>query len=404
MHLCQVVPYASYPPRRGGDHRTHGLVMEFANQGDTVTRYCQGGTPETYRSLDFRRRIQIQEGYQERRHLHPLHELVKAPMLLGYPNVFASNVLRLAHDGLPRLLETADVVMVREPWQMPYVLDTAPQNTPIVFSSHNVEAERFNDIDRPVFDDRMMNRVRELERLAVTKSDAIVCTSERDAGVYPEMYGTETPILVAPNGTYERNIREHRPNSDAALRVRQQYEIDEQATVCLFMGSDYQPNVEAAEATISIARDLQNHSEPIHFVLMGSVGNSLEDKSAPDNVTITGYVEQDFEAHFNASDIALNPMMSGGGTNIKLFEYFARELPVISTSFGIRGIDLHDDTHLKIADIDEFPTAITMLSGDSETRKRFGQAGKRLTRRQYTWEESSRRVRTHLLELFSVDG
>lgn len=402
MHLCQVVPYASYPPRRGGDHRTHGLVMEFVNQGDTVTRYCQGGTPETYRSLDFSHSIQIQEGYQERRHLHPLHELVKAPMLLGYPNLFASNVLRFASNGLPELLETADVVMVREPWQMPYVLDTAPEKTHIVFSSHNVEAERFDDIDRPVFDDRTMNRVRELERQAVTEADAIVCTSERDAGVYREIYRTETLTLVAPNGTYERNIREHRPNSDAAVRVRQQYEIDEQATVCLFMGSDYQPNVKAAKATISLAQELKT-SGSVHFLLMGSVGNSLSGHNTPNNVTITGYVEEDFEAHFDASDIALNPMISGGGTNIKLFDYFARSLPVVSTPFGVRGIDVEDGVHLAIRELNKFTKCITNLGIDQHKREILGSNARTLTREDYTWESSSKLIRNELSNLiFSV--
>lgn len=393
MHLCQVVPYASYPPRRGGDHRTHGLVLEFVNQGDTVTRYCQGGTPETYRSLDLRRYIQIQENYRERRHLHPLHELVKAPMLLGYPNVFASNALRLTHDGLPKYLETADVVMVREPWQMPYVLDTIPQKTPVVFSSHNVEAERFDDIDRPAFDDRTTNRVHEVERVAVTEADAVVCTSERDAGVYREMYGTETPILVAPNGTYERNIREHRPNSDVAVRVRQEYGIDELTTVCLFMGSDYQPNVEAAEETILIARDLENHTEPIHFMIMGSVGDSLDDQTLPDNVTITGYVEDNFEAHFDASDIALNPMISGGGTNIKLFDYFARGVPVVSTPFGVRGVNVQNDVHLVVSELDEFTEHIVELTTNHSKNQRLVSQSRELTREYYTWESSSAQLR-----------
>jgi glycosyltransferase involved in cell wall biosynthesis len=323
-------------------------------------------------------------------------------MLFGYPNVFATNALQLADDGHPELLETADVVMVREPWQMPHVINTTPADTPIVFSSHNVEIERFEDINRPAFDNRTMQRVRELEQAAVTKADAVVCTSERDANVYQKKYETKTPMIIAPNGTYEETIREHCPDSDAARRVRRRYGIDKEAIVCLFMGSDYQPNVEAGKVTIDIARELQTHSKPIHFLIMGSVGNSLDQHSMPPNVTITGYVEDEFEAHFDASNIALNPMLSGGGTNIKLFDYFARGLPVVSTRFGVRGINIRDGGHLKVADTETFPKIISTLSNAPETRKKLGQEGKRLTQTQYTWKISSERIRENLTSILSV--
>jgi len=135
----------------GGDHRTHGLMKEFPEFGDSVVRYCQGGSPAMYKSLDLRRHVTITDGYEERRHLHPIHELPKAPMLLGYPNLFASTALRLASDGLDTMLSDADVVVVREPWQMAYVLTNVPTDTPVVYSSHNVETERFGEaINTPV--------------------------------------------------------------------------------------------------------------------------------------------------------------------------------------------------------------------------------------------------------------
>ncbi|MFC7166106.1 glycosyltransferase [Halospeciosus flavus] len=313
MHLCQVAPYVTYPPRMGGDHRTHGLVKEFPVEGDTVVRYCQGGSPAMYKSLDLRRRVQITDGYEERRHLHPLHEVIKAPMLLGYPNLLASHALRLASDGLDEMLADADVVLAREPWQTPYILDHTTEETPVVFSSHNVETERFGDIHQPLFDEHVEARVDTLERRSVEESDAIICTSDRDARVYREQYDPGGPIIVAPNGTYESALREHRPNSDGAIQVRERYDIPSTATVCLFMGSNYKPNVEAAEATVDVARRMQGAQPQVHFLIMGSVGNALDESSLPEHVTTTGYVEANFEAHFDAADIALNPMLSGGG-------------------------------------------------------------------------------------------
>jgi len=122
----------------------------------------------------------------------------------------------------------------------------------------------------------------------------------------------------------------------------------------------------------------------------------------PPNVIMTGYVEDEFEAHFDASNIALNPMLSGGGTNIKLFDYFARGLPVVSTPFGVRGLNIRDGGHLKVADTETFPKIISTLSNAPKTRKKLGQEGKRLTQTQYTWEISSERIRENLTSILSV--
>ena len=37
---------------------------------------------------------------------------------------------------------------------------------------------------------------------------------------------------------------------------------------------------------------------------------------------------------FDAADVALNPMQSGSGTNLKMLDYFAAGLPVVTTAIG----------------------------------------------------------------------
>ncbi|GAD53513.1 glycosyl transferase, group 1 [Halarchaeum acidiphilum MH1-52-1] len=396
MHLTQVAPYVTYPPRMGGDHRTHGLVKEFPTEGDTVVRYCQGGSPAMYKSIDLRRRVEIADGYDEVRHLHPLHEVAKAPMLLGYPNLLAHHTLRVASNSLGDLLDKADVVLSREPWQTPYVLNHTDDDTPVVFSSHNVETERFGDIEQPFFEGAVARRVDALERRSVEGADAIVCTSKRDADVYRERYDPRGPVIVAPNGTYEDSLRDHRPDSARATHVRTRYGIDTDTTVCLFMGSNYKPNVEAAEAVVEVARLMRD--DAVHFLVMGSVGDAID--NTPANVTTTGYVEEGFEAHFDAADIALNPMLSGGGTNIKLIDFFARSLPVVSTPFGARGLDATPDEHLVVAELDGFSGAVRTLAADPDRQREIGRRARELAAARYTWEAASRHLRERIVDLF----
>ena len=349
-----------------------------------------------YKDLDVRRRVEIGEEYVEYRHLHPLHEATKAPMLLGYPNLLAGHSLRLASNGLADRIKWADVVIAREPWQFKTVHELVPDDTPLAFSSHNVETERFADIDQPIFEERTIEWVRTLEQFAVDNSDAIITTSERDASVYEDEFGASVPTIVAPNGTYEDAIREHRPDSPAAQRLRREYDIDENATVCLFMGSNYKPNVEAAEEVVKMARDLPD----VEFVIMGSVGNALSSRSIPENVIVTGYVTDDYEAHFDLADIALNPMTSGGGTNIKLIDYLARSLPVISTPFGTRGLEIRNDIDVVLTPVENFPEMIRHLATDDSVQTKLGDNARKRVSEYYTWEASSRRTREFLRERF----
>jgi glycosyltransferase involved in cell wall biosynthesis len=166
------------------------------------------------------------------------------------------------------------------------------------------------------------------------------------------------------------------------------------------MGSNYRPNVEAANVVVEIARDFHGRNDGFHFLILGDVGSALDNRDLPPNVTTTGYVKEDFEAHFDAADIALNPMLSGGGTNIKQIEYFARSLPVISTPFGVRGIEVRDREQIVVADVEAMPDAIEKLAESPDLREKIGENGRLLATERYTWEASSQTVRTQFYELF----
>jgi len=165
------------------------------------------------------------------------------------------------------------------------------------------------------------------------------------------------------------------------------------------MGSDYQPNVVAAEHVIEFARELPD----VEFVIMGTVGNSLTSREVPGNVTITGYIEDDFEAHFDLADIALNPMTTGGGTNIKLIDYTARGLPVVSSPFGIRGLKTEFGSAVAVADIDAFPDSISNLASNPQQRQRIGERSRRITSNKYTWEKASISLRSQLVKHIDID-
>jgi glycosyltransferase involved in cell wall biosynthesis len=108
----------------------------------------------------------------------------------------------------------------------------------------------------------------------------------------------------------------------------------------LFTGSKWGPNREAFEYVRGFAK--------IHARLLAEqrmhilvVGNVASEPIHLQGFTATGRVDR-MEPYFAAADAALNPILSGGGTNIKMGEFIAVRLPIVSTAFGTRGFRLED--------------------------------------------------------------
>jgi glycosyltransferase involved in cell wall biosynthesis len=86
-----------------------------------------------------------------------------------------------------------------------------------------------------------------------------------------------------------------------------------------------------------------------------------------------------------AADVALNPMFSGSGTNLKMLEYFAAGLPVVTTAVGARGLDLTSGRHAIICPVEDFPGQVARVLRDDGLRARLGSEGRRLVEEAYDW-------------------
>ncbi|MFS8085032.1 MAG: glycosyltransferase, partial [Acidobacteriota bacterium] len=87
------------------------------------------------------------------------------------------------------------------------------------------------------------------------------------------------------------------------------------------------------------------------------------------NVLLFGVVE---EAEKNCllknATVAINPMFAGGGSSLKVPDFFAAELPMVSTITGIRGYGLIDGRHFLAADANSFPACLKRLLADGSLR------------------------------------
>jgi len=70
------------------------------------------------------------------------------------------------------------------------------------------------------------------------------------------------------------------------------------------------------------------------LLVAGSVGRGLSERAPW--LRVLGEVD-DLGAVLHAADVGLNPVLRGGGSNVKLPTYLAAGLAVVSTAFGTRG-------------------------------------------------------------------
>jgi glycosyltransferase involved in cell wall biosynthesis len=90
-------------------------------------------------------------------------------------------------------------------------------------------------------------------------------------------------------------------------------------------------------------------------------------------------------ALLGCASTGLNPMTTGGGSNVKVPEYFAAGLPVVSTAYGVRGFDAKAGVHLTLAPIDGFVSAIRSTVAREHGRD-MTPAARDLVEREYSWD------------------
>ena len=213
-------------------------------------------------------------------------------------------------------------------------LRTGPGASPTlrVYHAHNVEAERWRSVAPRVWGrDRWGVKLAELERRAVSESDCCVACTEEDAAALRSLHGARD-VIVAENGYDETSIAPAR--AEARERARAALGIAPEAYVAAFVGGDWAPN---HEALAWLVRDVMPGLAREGFVLLavGAVAQRLAGHREP--WLVARPASPDLGALLAAADAGLNPVASGGGSNVKLPTYLAAGLAVLSTPFGLRG-------------------------------------------------------------------
>ena len=309
---------------------------------------------------------------------------------------------------LSQLLNNSDIVIVSHPWVYPYVrreLKKISRKIILIYDSQNVEYRIKSNILNTTLTGRfLVNNVKRIERALVKDCDLLFACSTEDAEGFSELYGKENrkKILIIPNGSAVQDMPA--PNFGEKKSMREYFGFED-SLIALFLASGgYKPNDDAAEY---IATKLAPKIFDVNFILVGSICDIISKKfgnDLPRNMRLMGVVSKEDKMRLlYASDIALNPVTMGSGTNIKVFDYLAAGLPLITTPVGARGINFTNCEDAIISEINEFPEKIRILNNDAVLRDKISKKA-RLLSEKYDWSEIAKTAEKGISKLEDNSG
>ncbi|MEO3386176.1 glycosyltransferase family 4 protein [Mesorhizobium sp. CAU 1741] len=267
----------------------------------------------------------------------------------------------------------------------PYLLDeirSAAPDKPLWYEAQDVEIElKSTLLSGSAGGARLLEDVRKVEGQSWRSARHVFACAQRDLDTLRSLYGpTRASLHEVPNGVALDEIDYVDPARRRALKHKAGLE---QQPVALFMGSWHGPNLEAVEDILKAADSLPT----TQFIVVGSVGLPFRERETPDNVRLLGQVPAHVRNELLAvADVALNPMHSGSGTNLKMLDYFAAGIPVISTAFGARGLLAQADTHFSVVGEEGLAGTIDAFQGyDGEHVDAMVVAARRLVEEFYSW-------------------
>ena len=397
--IAVLCPYSVFPARYGGALRTYHLCRELSRDFD-VGQFAQQVQRAQLRPTLSPRIEEIAPGYVQYASRNPLSIglFTLTSVLWASPPLWQSRVLSAFAPGwLRRAVERADIIQVEQPWQFAWAAAHAPPQTPVVLDTQNVEADLYpaealrapGPIAR-----RLARQLVEQEAAAVRTASLVLAATPEDLAELDRRYGLPRGrSAVVPNGVACDEIKP----ADGASRERAKALLGlPPGRLVLFLGAVHRPNVEAARAIQEWARTWPDDS--VSFVIVGSVGRKLEKGGHP-RLRITGPVD-DVHPFLAATDVALNPVVHGSGSNLKMLEYMAAGLPIVTTAVGARGLGLEEGLHAVVDDLRAFPSRLATLLGDEDGRRRLGAAARRLAEQRFDWTV----IGSHLRDLYAAIG
>lgn len=285
-----------------------------------------------------------------------------------------------------RQIASADVVVFSHPWCYPALRGELKAHQLVIYDSQNVEALLrsllHNDLPQA---SSLLARVAEVEYQICREADLVLACSHEDREIFARVYDLDwSKLRVVPNGIF---VFAHTLQTSAErLAAKQALGVSQQALV-IFVGSDYGPNNDAAKY---VNEKLACMLPDVAFGIIGGCSSKLSPGAMAPNVLALGQLDEERKLRWmQAADLAVNPLAAGSGTSIKMFDFMAAGLPIVTTEIGARGIAHVGAAPFVVAALDDFAGAVTGLLRNEPDREKYAHQARQTVEQFYAWERIS---------------
>uniref|UniRef100_UPI003594407D glycosyltransferase family 4 protein n=1 Tax=Thiocapsa sp. TaxID=2024551 RepID=UPI003594407D len=207
---------------------------------------------------------------------------------------------------------------------------------------HNVECDRIRT-QYPATTPKAYEWLRNLEIVVCNQVDHVIAVSQPDRDLLIAHGVEPRKVQVVPHGVDLRLF-----DRSYSFGLRDLYELPSSSPIIVYHGIySYRPNLESVELLASeILPRLRARGIDARVF---AIGPEPPAESPHPDVVFTGSVDN-LAPYLKSADIAVVPLQKGGGTRMKILEYFAASVPVVTTSKGIEGIPAEPGIHAVIVD------------------------------------------------------
>ena len=342
-----VASDAAWPPVSGGDLRNWQNTRGLAGLGNVLV--ASVNQPPSPANLDDSRIATLTLANAAEAATSPRLARRRTPIDTRIPQVALARLLAAARDFKP------DTIVVEGIPLFALIEHLRPMAPTLVLDMHNIES----DLARQMMPKsswlagmfskktRHIRRMRDMELKSLRMVDKVWVCSKQDRERLCDLSGGRTVADVIPNGIPRFEIIPEKLIDQPAMTSGK--------PTLLFIGHlNYLPNIEAARrlATQILPR-LQATLGGASLIIAGRSPNRvLNDLAALPDVELIANPEDLSELYCRAH-LTIVPLMTGGGTRLKILEAMAWGLPVVATRLAAEGLELVDGVDIDFADSDE---------------------------------------------------
>lgn len=381
LFLCHNFPY---PPDSGAKIRSYHILRILASRFDVTAMFMSRGlrsTPEHSPALPTPSEMVNNLGVfpipQESRKLRFFWDHIRS---LTFHRVYTSFAYqsnefeRLLHQQLKvRDFDLAHVESLDLARYLPAI-----QGIPVVCDHHNVESrllrQRAGAAGGGVLGRYLKHQAHLMEieeRFWGDRVDLNLLCSEEDRQQFLEIC-PGAPTLVVPNGVDTGHFRRTAVPREGLLFLG---------------GHDWFPNREGMEFFATrILPTLRRGHPGLRVTWLGSapaeVRRSYRERY---RIHLPGHVA-DVRPFLSEAECMVVPLLTGGGTRLKILEAWSMALPVVSTSVGCEGLIALDGKNILVRDgAASFAEGVSQILEDPRFAETLGTSARATALRHYDW-------------------